>query len=177
MFSNSTIVTVVGNGSNAGGSDGLPGTYACVNTQVLRCTVPLYPRSSIFVATLTAINLPVGVSAYDPSGSFYVSDTLNRVVRRVYPNGSAFIVAGSLGVSGATGNRVPGKAALFTFPRSLTISGSDVVISDSGVHAVRVLYANQTVATLMGVLGSSGVSGDGGLGECALLAGVMHLSS
>ena len=123
------------------------------------CVIVLYTPG-----TRTALNAPSGVSSYDASGSFYVSDTLNRVVRRVYPNGTTRIVAGKLGLQGSTGNMVAGTAALLNFPRGIIISGGNIVIADSGAHSVRILYANQTLATLAGI-GSSGYSGDGGLGE------------
>jgi hypothetical protein len=118
-------------------------------------------------ADATALNNPLGVSTYDSQGTFYVSDTNNRVVRRIYPNGTAVIVVGKLGVSGNSGSRVAGTAALLNTPRALTllgVDGSDVIIADSGAHALRVLYANQSLITLMGSLGSFGYSGDGGLG-------------
>ena len=115
--------------------------------------------------TLTALNSPNGISTYDAPGSFYISDTLNRVVRRVYPNGTTRVVAGQLGVQGVTGNRVAGTAATLNFPRAITISGDAIIIADSGANAVRILFANQTIATLAGTLAVNGYSGDGGLGE------------
>jgi hypothetical protein len=108
-------------------------------------------------ATLTALNSPLGVSSYDSNGTFYVSDTLNRVVRRIFPNGTAQIVAGILG---SAGNSV----SQLNFPRALSLIGDDVIIADSGSHAVRILYANNTMSTLFGVVGSSGFTGDGGIG-------------
>jgi hypothetical protein len=117
-------------------------------------------------ADLTALNNPQGISTFDSEGTFYVSDSNNRVVRRIYPNGTAVIVVGRLGVSGNTGSRVAGTAALLNTPRALTLwgsSGADVIIADSGAHALRVLYANQSLITLMGTLASPGYSGDGGL--------------
>lgn len=94
-----------------------------------------------------------------------MSDTLNRVIRRVFPNGTTRVVVGSIGIAGVTGDNVPGTSALLNFPRALTISGVDLVIADSGAHPVRVLYANQTLGTLIGTPGTSGATGDGGLGE------------
>lgn len=77
----------------------------------------------------------------------------------MYPNGTTRVVVGSIGISGVTGNNVPGTTALCSFPRVLTISGADLVIADSGAHVVRVLYANQTLRTVMGALGTSGSTG------------------
>jgi hypothetical protein len=123
---------------------------------VSRCDVVV---RMLCAGTLTALNNPVGVSAYDASGTFYVSDTGNRVLRRVFPNGTTSVVAGTLGVSGNT-------LSLLNFPRAITLVGNDVVIADSGAHVIRVLYPNGTLSTLFGVLGSSAYSGDGGFCKC-----------
>ena len=156
VFANSTIIAVVGNGSNAAGDDGLPGAWVCgCATYYIRAYM-----CSCAAASRTLLNFPVGVSAFDPSGSFYVSDTVNRVVRRIFPNGTTRIVAGSLGVAGVTGNNVPGTAALCNYPRALTISGADLVIADSGASVVRILYENQTLSTVMGSLGTVGSTGE-----------------
>ena len=67
-------------------------------------------------------------------------------------------------------NGLLGTVARVNFPRTLTLtgaSGADLLFADSGVHMVRVLYANQTIRNLMGI-GSSGYSGDLGLGERVL---------
>lgn len=114
---------------------------------------------------MTALNAPSGVSTYDNYGTFYVADTLNRVVRRIYQNGTAVVVAGVLGSAGNSLNQL-------NFPRALTLDGDNLMIADSGSHAVRVLYPNKTLSVLAGVLGTSGYTGDGGLGlfgEAAIL--------
>ena len=57
-------------------------------------------------------------------------------IRRIFSNGSSSIIAGTLGVSGAFGSNIPGKSALFSYPRGLApgpSSSSDVVIADSCV--------------------------------------------
>jgi hypothetical protein len=114
--------------------------------------------------TMTALNNPSGVSAYHADGTFYVSDSLNRVVRRVFQNGTVLIVAGILGSSGVL-------AGQLIFPRAITLLDDAVVIADSGAHAIRILYANGSLSSLIGVPGSSGYSGDGGLGVFYLWAG------
>lgn len=80
------------------------------------------------------------------------------------------VVVGAIGSAGSTGNGLLGTVARVNFPRTLTLtgaSGADLLFADSGVHMVRVLYANQTIRNLMGI-GSSGYSGDLGLGEHVL---------
>ena len=123
-----------------------------------RAVMLLLLSSHLPLGTMTALSGPAGVSEFDSAGTFYVSDTMNRVVRRIFQNGTAAIVAGVLGVSGTS-------AGLLNFPRAISLVGNDVVIADSGQHAVRILYANSTLSSIFGVLGTAAYSGDGGLGE------------
>ena len=123
--------------------------------------------------TQTALFSPSGVSSYDASGSFYISDSNNRVIRRVFPNATTRVVVGLMGSAGTGGNWVLGTTARANYPRALTMaaaSGSTLMITDSGAHMIRMLYPNQTIRTFMGV-GASGYSGDLGPGEC-LISGV-----
>jgi hypothetical protein len=169
VFNNGTIIAVVGNGSTSQGLDNLLGeSLPHVRALVFRSKgfcFSLNPGSPRSTGTRTALNSPRGVSSYDASGSFYVSDTNNRVLRRVFRNGTTRIVAGQLGVQGST-DHVAATSGLLDFPRALTITrGGDVVIADSASHLIRVLYANQSLGTLAGTPGISGYSGDGGFGE------------
>lgn len=101
--------------------------------------------------TATPLNSPVGVTSYDTSGSLYISDLGSAVVRRLQANGTMTVVAGSLGTTGTTGNNVPGTSAFLKSPRGLTLlSSSAVLIADA--TAVRILYPNRTLSTLIGTV-------------------------
>ena len=104
------------------------------------------------------------MSTPDATGAIYISDTGASVVRKLYPNGTLRIVAGSLGVSGASGNWVRGTSALLRAPRGLTLINGSGAVLVSDVSAVRVLYPNLTIATLVGSLGATGSGGNGGPG-------------
>lgn len=105
------------------------------------------------------------MAGLDASGAFYVSDTQNEVVRRVI-NGTAFIVAGSLNRSGASGNGVPGTSALLRAPRGLALTASgDLLIADATTLRLLFTSTNNTIITFAGQLGVSGFAGDGGRGE------------
>lgn len=103
----------------------------------------------------------------DASGTYYVSDTLNFVVRRLNGSTGVFnIVAGRLGVSGSSGSGVPGTSALLAAPKGLTLlSTGDLVITDSNGPAIRLLSSNLTIVTLAGILGLAGYAGNNGPGE------------
>ena len=119
-------------------------------------------------ATRTALNSPGGVSGFDRNGNFYISDTSSYVVRRVSPNGTSSIVAGTLGIAGNSNGGGQGTSALLQAPRGLVItSQGDLLIADGFPASVlRILYVstNSSIATFAGTLGISGTSGDGGPG-------------
>lgn len=157
-------VQIAGNGTNALGSDGLPGLSSefTLSCRLYRGTVS--SLAHLLAGTSTPLNSPTGVSGFDVSGAMYISDTSSAVVRKLLANGTMTIVAGTLGVTGTAGNNVPGTSASLKSPRGLTlISSGAVLISDA--TAVRVLYPNRTLATLIGTLGTTGVGGDGGPGS------------
>ena len=108
--------------------------------------------------TSTAISNPSG--AYpDSSGGLLFSDTGTGALR-LY-NGSAggviSTLTGTLGVTGTTGS-------LLKAPRSVRPYRGGWLITDFGANAVRLLLPNGTLLTSVGLLGTSGSTGDGGLG-------------
>ena len=74
-------------------------------------------------------------------------------------------------MTGTTGSGGPGTSARLKIPHGLMLSNisgplnDDLFIVDSSGASVRLLFANQTVIKVAGVLGTSGFSGDGGLGQ------------
>ena len=121
-------------------------------------------------ATRTALNIPGGVSGYDATGTFYVADSGSFVVRRVFTNGTASIVAGVLGVSGNSSGGA-GTASLLQTPRAVTLTTSgDLLITmappASAVCLLR-LSSDCTLTIFAGKLGYPGTSGDGGQGEAS----------
>jgi hypothetical protein len=92
------------------------------------------------------------------SGSLYVTDTGNHVIRAVSTT-SPFAVttfAGTMGTSGAS-NNATGTSATFLSPTGIATDGTNLFVSDEN-HLIRkvVIAGSQPVSTLAG---SSGVSG------------------
>ncbi len=76
-----------------------------------------------------------------------VTDFFNHVIRRTTPSGYISTLAG--GPSGRYRDG-PFSQALFYFPISIKFDSNDIVyIADIYNHAIRVLYMNGTVGTLL----------------------------
>ncbi len=117
------VTTVAGSAGISGGNDGT-GSYALFNQ-------------------------PAGV-AVDPAsdtGAFYVADTGNGTIRRVYPGGAVSTVAGVAGIAG-WGDGTGGNA-LFNQPRGLVVDGNrNLWVADTGNGAIRRITPAGVVTTL-----------------------------
>jgi len=101
---------------------------------------------------------PQGI-AIDNSGTLYVADTANQIIRRVTTGGSVTTLAGSPGVYGsANGN---GTNASFYQPAALSVDGSgNIYVADYFNSTVRMISPSGAVSTLAGSPGVFG-SADG----------------
>ncbi len=106
---------------------------------------------------------PAGVARFnepydavmDSSNNLYVADPLNRVIRKVAPDGSVTTYAGAMGVSGTSDGAA--ASARFTFPSSLTVDAEgNVYVLDS--DTVRKITPAGQVSTIAGVPGLSGAA-------------------
>lgn len=97
---------------------------------------------------------PSGV-AVDFSGVLYVADTANHAIRRVQPDGTVTVFAGSPGLRGAADGF--GSGARFAYPNAVAIDVSgNLYVADSFNHAVRKISSVGSVSTLSGTFGVSG---------------------
>ena len=104
-------------------------------------------------------NFPNGV-AVDKSGNVYVADLYNSIIRKVTPGGNVTTLAGQPGVEGSANGR--GGAALFNFPISIAVDGSDnVYVADMLNNAIRKITPDGMVTTLAGRLSYLGGNADG----------------
>jgi hypothetical protein len=111
-------------------------------------------------ATSAALHTPSGVTI-DGSGSLYIADTGNSVVRKVTSAGSISTVAGS-GKAGYTGDSGPATSAEIAGPMSVAVDGSaNLYIATQGNQAIRKVSASGTISTVAGD-GLLGYTGDGG---------------
>jgi sugar lactone lactonase YvrE len=112
------------------------------------------------------LNYPWGLAA-DDSGTVYVADSSNHVVRKITSGGVISAVAGVGGKAGFSGDGGPATAANLNFPTSVILDAQgNLIILDQGNNRVRRLSRDGSISTIAGN-GSLGSGGDGG---AALLA-------
>jgi len=97
---------------------------------------------------------PIGV-VMNSTGTLYVADTNNQVIRAVDSSGTATLFAGTVGVAGSANGT--GSAAQFNSPQGLAIDSSgNIYVADYGNHLIRKITPSGVVTTLAGLAGSSG---------------------
>src|SRR5439155_963426 len=113
-------------------------------------------------ATGATLNAPAGVAPTAAVG-FLIADASNHGIRRVSPAGRITTVAGTLTVSGSTGDGGPAAAAELNFPAGVaTTADGGFLIADANNHAIRRVSPAGRVTTVAGTLTMSGSTGDGG---------------
>ena len=182
-ISGGSISTVAGNGTFSYSGDGGAATSAQLNTPLAVAVQDL--RSGDFSGGGTATTLYIADSAnnvvrkvsngtitnflgslsqpqglaVDASGNVYVADTQAARIRKVAPDGSATVIAGS-GTVGYGGDGGAATSASFNVPVGLAVDAAgNIYIADAGNHRVRKISGG-TVTTFAGN-GSQGYSGDG----------------
>ncbi len=113
------------------------------------------------------LSAPTGL-ALSSTGSLYIADTGNNVVRELKPNGIITTFAGS-GQPGFSGNTGAATKARLRAPTGLATRGTTVLIADTSNSQVRKVSGG-TITALAGT-GAPGFSGDGGQAASARLAG------
>lgn len=127
--------------------------------------------SSDGVATKARFSSPAAV-AIDGSGTLYVADTSNHVIRTVAPDGYVKTLAGHARVAGSADGFA--TAAEFAFPFGLAFTpNGELLVADSGNHTIRAVTVSGAVRTLYGVAGLRGaIDGDGATARFARPTGL-----
>jgi len=92
--------------------------------------------------------LPSGL-AIDGAGNLYVADSANQLIRKITPAGVVSTLAGGASLAGYANG--PGAAARFSSPFGVAVdSAGNVLVADSGNHAIRKITPDGFVSTLVG---------------------------
>src|SRR5438552_2842351 len=122
-------------------------------------------------ATAAKLNEPNGVAA-TADGGYLIADTSNHAIRQVSPTGTITTVAGTLTVSGSTGDGGPATAAKLQGPAGVaTTAAGGYLIADPSNQAIRRVSPTGPLPTVAGTLTVSGSTGDGGPATAAKLQG------
>jgi len=98
-------------------------------------------------AVSAELSSPRGV-AVDSSGTIYIADSRNNVVRKVDAAGIITTIAGN-GGKGDWGDGGPATSASLSAPTGLAIDGEgDLIVFDSGNGRLRMVAADATIATV-----------------------------
>jgi len=101
---------------------------------------------------------PYGITI-DSNDNLFVVDHSSHLIRKVTPGAVVTTFAGTANTQGTTD--ATGTAALFRFPRQITIDSSDnLFVADTSNHTIRKITSSAVVTTFAGTAGTSG-SADG----------------
>ena len=109
------------------------------------------------VGSAARFNTPFGIAA-DGSGTIYVADTVNETIRRITPDGTVSVFAGSA-IGGSTNGT--GASARFFRPQGIAVDGGgNIYVADTFNHTIRKLTSAAVSSTVAGPGGNFG-SADG----------------
>src|ERR1019366_8607927 len=95
------------------------------------------------------LNFPYGL-ALDSAGNLYIAEFEGHRVRKLTPDGKLSTVAGT-GVAGWSGDGSRAPAAQIDYPAGMAFDRAGALyVADSGNNAVRKLYADGTIGTVLG---------------------------
>lgn len=96
-------------------------------------------------------------AAVNTSGTIFVADPGNHVIRQITAAGVVTTFAGGMGVSGSTNDT--GTAARFSGPRGIAVDGAgNLYVADTANHTIRMITPAGLVTTLAGAPGTAGAA-------------------
>ncbi len=101
--------------------------------------------------------------ALDARGNLYVADTMNHRIRKVEAATGIITTVAGTGAIGFSGDGGPATKAGLSFPAGIAVGlDGTVYVADSGNKVVRKIDPDQTIETVAGRPGRSGLEGEGG---------------
>ena len=120
-------------------------------------------------ATSARLNVGIGGIVLSSSGSLYIADTFNSVIRLVSPSGIITTYAGTGGASGYSGDGGPATSSRLNSPSCVALSSSgSLYIADTLNSLIRLVSTTGIIMSYAGT-GIAGYSGDGGPATLAKL--------
>lgn len=114
------------------------------------------PGSADGTGSSARFNAP-GALAVDAEGNVFVTDWLNRNIRKITSAGVVSTIAGQAGVSGSTDG--VGLNARFGNTGGIAIdSAGNLYVADTNNHTIRKITSAGQVSTLAGAVGTSGLT-------------------
>lgn len=121
------------------------------------------------LATLAALNNPLGVTWDSSTSRLYIADTNNNRIRVISNSGIISTVAGT-GVAGYSGDSMLATTATISYPMKITTDGTgNLYIADTDNHRVRFITKSTGIITTVAGTGDAGYNGDGGYAFMATL--------
>jgi len=160
-------VTDDGEGCDDGNANPVDGCAACV---VMGWSREVLVRGSVEGSTGEAVFLSrPSTVAIDRLGRIFIADSFAHRIRRLDPDGTTTVIAGT-GEPGFAGDGLPAPNARLNNPIGVAVdTRGNVFVSDAGNRRVRRIDATGLISTIAGS-GVAGFSGDGGLATQARLA-------
>ena len=120
-------------------------------------------------ATLASINSPYGI-ALDNIGNIFFSDSYNHRIRKIDSKTGIIITIAGNGTASFSGDGASAILASLNYPNGITIDNlNNIYIADNFNQRIRKVNANSGIITTVAGNGTTGFSGDGGIGIMANL--------
>jgi uncharacterized repeat protein (TIGR01451 family) len=134
------------------------------------------PLEAVTPTNSPALNEPLaglgdlaGGLAVDSAGNLYIGISADASVKRLAPNGTLTVVAGTGNCGGSPTDSGPATASMVCYPAGMAFDAAgNLYISDWLFHVVRKVTPDGMLTTVAGT-GSPGYSGDGGAATAAEL--------
>jgi sugar lactone lactonase YvrE len=119
------------------------------------------PGATDGAAAAARFNDPTGIVRDPASGSVFIVDSGNHLIRQIAPNGDVTTVAGAVGTTGSQDGS--GNAARFNAPTGIArAADGSLYLADTQNHTIRRIVLPGTVTTIAGTAGQSGAQDGAG---------------